>query len=136
MIMRRSKKNKRVVLTDIPLTPLIDTALTLLVIFIVIAPSMRHGLNVTLPKTNLQYLPAKQEIVITIDKNGNYFLHKDMIAPELLSKTISLHAQNVSCNTVFIKADKQVAYEAVLHLFELLSQIDGIDDVILPTEKS
>jgi biopolymer transport protein ExbD len=133
--MRRYKKNRRVVLTDIPLTPLIDTALTLLVIFIVVAPSMRHGLNVTLPKTNLQYQPVKEDIVITIDKNGNYFWQKDIIACELLPKMISLYAQKTGCKTVFIRADKQVAYDSVLQLFEILSHIDGIEDVVLPTEK-
>jgi biopolymer transport protein TolR len=135
MAMRRYKKNKRTVLTDIPLTPLIDTALTLLVIFIVIAPSMRHGLNVTLPKTDLQYQSAVDDIVITIDKNGNYFWQKDIIAPEFLSKMISVYAQKNDCKTVFIRADKDVIYDAVLQLFQILSGIDGIEDVVLPTEK-
>jgi biopolymer transport protein ExbD len=133
--MRRFKKNKRAVLTDIPLTPLIDTALTLLVIFIVIAPAMRHGLNVALPKTSLQHQPVKEEIVITIDKNGNYFWGKDAVVRERLPKMISLYAQKSGCKTVFIRADKQVVYDAVLQLFEILSHIDGIEDVVLPTEK-
>jgi biopolymer transport protein ExbD len=133
--MRRYKKNKRTVLNDIPLTPLIDTALTLLVIFIIVAPSIRHGLNVMLPKTGLQHQSVKEEIVITVDKNGNYFWGKEKVSPELLPKMIEAHAQKTGCKTVFIRADKHVTYDAVLQLFEILSRIDGIEDVVLPTEK-
>ncbi len=75
---------------------------------------MRHGLKVTLPKTDLQYQKVVQDIVITIDKQGNYFWHDDVVAPENLATMISLCAQKNECKTVFIRADK---------------------DVVLPTEK-
>ena len=122
-------------MTDIPLTPLIDTALTLLVIFIVIAPSMKYGLEIRLPKANIEHARKKEEIIVVINKQGDYLWNGILIKPPELVKKIAGEIATTSQKTVFIKADKQVIYEAVVDLFELLSTIDGIEDVILPTEK-
>jgi len=133
--MRRYKKKNTVILTDIPLTPLIDTALTLLVIFIILAPSLRHGLAVSLPKTDLHHKPVKEELTIIIDKEGHYFWNDNQIVLNDLINQLKDKVKETELRTVFIKADKGVFYEAVLDLFEILSGIDGIDDVVLPTQK-
>ena len=49
MILKRRRK-KAVAINDIPLTPLIDTALTLLIIFMVTTPMMQNAIKVTLPE--------------------------------------------------------------------------------------
>ena len=47
---QRRRRLRRVTLPEISLTPLIDTALVLLVIFMVATPMMRNAIHIDLPE--------------------------------------------------------------------------------------
>src|SRR5271156_5717513 len=70
----RSRRARISAVNDISLTPLIDTALTLLVIFMVATPMMHNAIKVSLPKGNAkESLSTKQNLVVSIDKSGTIF---------------------------------------------------------------
>jgi biopolymer transport protein TolR len=46
-------------MSDINVTPLVDVMLVLLIIFMVTAPMMMQGVNVSLPQTTSKPLPAE-----------------------------------------------------------------------------
>ncbi|HSH14322.1 MAG TPA: biopolymer transporter ExbD, partial [Desulfurivibrionaceae bacterium] len=64
-----SNKNRRGLVAEINVTPLVDVMLVLLIIFMVTAPMMSQGVDVDLPETTAKPLPQKEKpLIITIDK--------------------------------------------------------------------
>ena len=72
---RVRRKTRRFELPKISLTPLIDTAFTLLIIFMVAAPMMNHGIKVDLPQGATKEAPQQQELVVTITKEDHLFFN-------------------------------------------------------------
>jgi biopolymer transport protein TolR len=74
----------------INITPLVDVVLVLLIIFMVMAPQMRKGPDVTLPNTAK---PSSQgdergRILVSIDEAGALWLNDQQLAPENFSEAL------------------------------------------------
>ncbi len=123
-------------ITDISLTPLIDTALTLLVIFMVASPVVHRAMRVQLPKGDVQEATqASQELVLYIDKHGG------MTFSDVVYKKGSLQAlfaaikmRVASRDTLFVHADKGCVFGDVVELVADLKQIDGLHNVVFAME--
>jgi biopolymer transport protein TolR len=128
--MKRLKRTRRSyrAIHDIPLTPLIDTALTLLVIFMIASPMMHNAIRISLPKGSLKEDKGVQhEQIVTLDEKGQLFLNQtQMKRQELLDDLI-----NKKSPMVFIRADKRIEYGIVSELLNDIKKIDGIKDVVL-----
>ena len=59
--LRRSRRSSSMGIPEITLTPLIDTALTLLIIFMVTSPMINNGIKVDLPQGKVQEIQGIQE---------------------------------------------------------------------------
>ena len=57
-------------MASINVTPFVDVALTLLVIFMVVAPALHQSLNVQLPKTKTQGVDVSGKWVVLVSKEG------------------------------------------------------------------
>ncbi|MCU0771461.1 MAG: biopolymer transporter ExbD [Verrucomicrobia bacterium] len=73
--MRRfSQKSSLVTLSEINITPLLDLAFVLLIIFIITTPLLEQGLSLQLPKGGAPDTPIDKKSVRTVEiaRNGNY----------------------------------------------------------------
>ena len=71
----RSRRRQSSQLLDISLTPLVDTALTLLVIFMITTPMIQNAIRVSLPKGQAKEdADNQQELVVYVDKDKKLFL--------------------------------------------------------------
>lgn len=108
--MRRfSQRNSLVTLSDINITPLLDLAFVLLIIFVITTPLLEKGLELNLPKSSGP--PEKQELkkedirVVEINSQGGYAI-KGRFLP--LNQLIAQLAQDFRANpnlVVYIRAD-------------------------------
>ena len=107
--MRRfSQRNSLVTLSDINITPLLDLAFVLLIIFVITTPLLDKGLELNLPKGNGQ--PDKQITkndirIVEINSQGGYAI-KGRILP--LNQLIAQLTQDYHANpniVVYIRAD-------------------------------
>ena len=73
---------------EITLTPLIDSALTLLIIFIVTTPMVQNGIKINLPQGKSKEVGTQQEIVISINKKSELFFNSYPISQEDLIQTV------------------------------------------------
>ena len=124
---------------EIVLTPLIDTALTLLIIFMVATPMLKkeNALEIELPKGNVKETSdtTEQELIVSVDKTGkisfnNIIMPQTQLIAELTKKT----GRN-SKKTIFVKADTATAYGLVLELVDTIKQVEGIAYVALATQE-
>lgn len=122
----------------IVLTPLIDTALTLLVIFMVATPMMHRSIKVDLPKGHVDELKQakhQQDIVVHIDKKGALYLNGNHIRQQELITAIKKLMRGSSQETVVVKADEAVPYGTVITLVDMIKHVGGISYVALATQK-
>ena len=136
--LRISRRRAQKTIAEVSLTPLIDTALTLLIIFMVTAPIMNNSIRVTLPKgQSREDAGAKQELIVTIDKQGRLFFNGQPAATsDILIAAIKKQVAQNDDRTVFVQADETVFYGKVLELVDNIKVVGGISYVALATKPS
>lgn len=133
----RRRRKTATALHDIPLTPLIDTALTLLIIFMVATPMMQNAIKVTLPEGKAQEDGgAKQDLIVYVDKNKKIYFNGVPVTRENIVPTVRKKVGNDSQSIVFVKADKTVPYGDVIQIVDQLKVAGGVKYVALATAKA
>src|SRR6266581_122761 len=73
------------VLGDINVTPLVDVVLVLLLVFMVTAPMMSRGIDVTLPVADQPKIaPEDRNITVTVNARGTIYVNDKPVALPLL----------------------------------------------------
>ncbi|HEY5656753.1 MAG TPA: protein TolR [Myxococcota bacterium] len=102
-------------LSEINVTPFVDVMLVLLIIFMVTAPMMQQGVDVDLPETTTQNLRVQDEpLVLTVKKDGEYFLGRREIPEAELGEKLKAILQGLDRKEIFLRADKGARYGAVV----------------------
>ncbi len=102
-------------LSEINVTPFVDVMLVLLIIFMVTAPLMQQGVDVDLPETTTQPLRLQDEpLILTVQKNGTYFLARREIPREELRDKLVAIFEGRDSKQIFLRADKDAAYGLVV----------------------
>ena len=90
--MRRfSQRNSLVTLSDINITPLLDLAFVLLIIFVITTPLLEQGLNLKLPTgdvVDLKKIDPKDVRTVEVNTGGQYMLGGRMLTIAQVSKQI------------------------------------------------
>ena len=129
--------NKRIkftppLLDQINITPMLDTILVLLAVFVIISPLIGPGIPVKLPVAAGEKLSVSATVLLTLNKQGEVFLSGRQAHPIFLSVDLqNLKKANPDLK-VIIQADKEVRYEAVVSLLDIVRQA-GISAVGLAT---
>jgi biopolymer transport protein TolR len=121
-------------LAEINVVPLVDVMLVLLVIFMVTAPIIQQGVEVTLPSVKAQALPGKEEqFVVSITKDSQIYLNDAKLSADELSSKLKAIGQERPDREVFIRADDQVPYGEVIKTMAAIKAA-GIENVGMVTE--
>ena len=135
--MRRSmqKKYHARALTDIPLTPMVDTALTLVIMLFVSAPMMHNAIKVSLPKGNSKEdVGGRQDCVVYLDKNNQIFFNGKKYEYTQLMHEIKQNVPHNRERVVIVKADEAISYGRVIELVDQLKVV-GMKHVVLAMQK-
>jgi biopolymer transport protein ExbD len=110
---------------DINVTPMLDLAYVLLVIFIIMTTASVQGIKVNLPKASAAPSLAKpQTKAITIREDGQVFLDTYPVSmAELEDRLRQQKAVNPNFPVV-IKGDSAVQYQKVVDVLDLLGRLD------------
>lgn len=132
----RRMRRRSAGMTDLPLTPLIDTALTLLIIFMIASPMMHNAIKVSLPQGQSKEDRAlKQDLTVYIDSKEKIYLNESPTTLEALLAHLSQDALHKTEGTVYVKADKAVSYGCVMSVVDKLKVAGGVKYVALATQK-
>ncbi len=101
-------------MSDINVTPFVDVMLVLLIIFMVTAPMMVQGVDVALPETSSEALPAQEQaLIVTVDKDQKVHINDFTVGIELLREKLAKILKNRKDREVYLRADKSVPYGTV-----------------------
>ncbi len=107
--MRRfSKRNHLVTLSDLNVTPMLDLAFVLLIIFVIATPLLEQGMKLELPDGGAADTAVKRDDVRTVEvsRQGQYLLdRKPMSLGQLEGELKRAHDQNPD-TVVYIRADQ------------------------------
>lgn len=135
----RSRRNRRPVgLPEVSLTPLIDTALTLLVIFMITTPMMNNVIKVNLPSSSVNEGNSadQQETIVYVDKESKLYLNGiEMNLQAVLGNLQKMNRQQ-AIEMIFVKADEAVEYGKVIALVDTIKTVGGIKYVALATQRA
>jgi len=129
-----SSRDPRGPLSEINVVPLVDVMLVLLIIFMIAAPMMQHGMPIDLPKVTTKPLPSKEDVqVLTITKDRVVILNEKRVDPRDLRAAIQLLFTNRPEKEIFLRADSRVPYGFVVACMGLIREA-GVQKINIVTK--
>jgi biopolymer transport protein TolR len=120
-------------IADINITPLVDVVLVLLIIFMVTAPVLQSGIDVSVPKTRTVKEITQERLVVTINKDQRVFLGNDSININEIGTKIRQKIRDPRNQSVFIRADENVPFGAFASVMDAIKSA-GITNVSIVTQ--
>jgi biopolymer transport protein ExbD len=111
---------------DINITPMLDLAYVLLVIFIIMTTASVQGIKVNLPKaSNTPSLAKPTTKAITITQDGSLYLDAYPVASlqDLESRLLQIKAATPEFPIV-VKGDSSVQYQKVMEVLDMLGRVE------------
>ena len=132
----RHRRRRRMVMSEINVTPMVDVMLVLLIIFMVSAPLLTVGVPIDLPQSQAKSLDQdKEPLTLSVNLEGKVFLQNSEIPlEELVPKLKAItEARGGNDERIYVRGDKKVDYGTVMKVMGRLSAA-GFRRVALVTE--
>jgi biopolymer transport protein ExbD len=113
---------------EINVVPLIDVLLTLFMFFALTSTFVQHArMQVTLPNASSEQAEGEQPaLIITVDKDGRYFVGSDPVPGtnlDVLKQRVARVAGDDFSRTVMIRADAASTHQSVVTAMDALGQL-------------
>jgi biopolymer transport protein ExbD len=119
--MRRfSQRSGMVTLSEINITPLLDLAFVLLIIFVITTPLLEQSINLKLPRGGQPEKKLNKSDIRTVEvsNTGFYRLNRKTVQlPQMISQLASDFRANPNL-VVYIRADKDSRYDLVAQVID------------------
>ena len=120
---------------DINITPMLDLAYVLLVIFIIMTTAAVQGIKVDLPKASAaQPLSQPKTKVIAIDNAGQISIDAVPVSMSELEQQLRNALANDAELPVILRGDRAVQYDKVMAVLDLCSKL-GISSIVLASQR-
>ena len=132
--MRRRARGERTPLNaEINVVSLIDVMMLLMIIFMITAPMMQGGVDVSLPRAEARPLDAKRPLVVSITRDGRIYLDEVRVSLREFRGMFRALAEKAGQGGVYLRADQRADYGQVVRVLAIM-RAAGVGDVGLVTE--
>ncbi len=119
-------RRRRRAMAEINVVPYIDVMLVLLIIFMVVAPAIQPG-QIDLPSVGQALNPTVAPLEVRIKRDGSILLvdrqqggQEQLVTREKLLQTVNVIQASHPEQAVVINADKNLKYDDVLRVMDIL----------------
>jgi len=124
---------------EINVTPLVDVVLVLLLVFMVTAPMMSRGIDVSLPVANQPQNEPEERITVSINSDERVYVADKPIAMPLLEETLRGIMEGRVSKVAYLRADERLRYGKVIEVVDKMKRA-GVELIgfayVLPDEKA
>jgi len=109
---------------EINITPMLDLAYVLLVIFIIMTTAAVQGIKVALPTASAsQSLNQAKTKVISVQNDGSVSLDAVPVSMEQLRSQLQAAVASDPQTPVILRGDRAVQYDRIMQVLDLCSQV-------------
>ena len=128
------ESNRDGLMSQINVTPFVDVMLVLLIIFMVTAPMMIQGVDVSLPEATSEPLQSETEtLLITINKNNHVYINDYRVTLDFLQEKLQKILEGREDRSVYLRADKDISYGMVVRVMSEIKNA-GVKKLGMVTE--
>jgi len=120
-------------LAEINITPLVDVVLVLLVIFMLTAPVLQSGIEVSVPKTKTVKEITQQRMVVIINRDQEVFLGDKPVNLADLPSRLAKPGVDPAHQVIYVEADERVPFGAFASVMDAVKQA-GITNISIVTQ--
>lgn len=119
--MRRHGRGGRTpLMAEINVVSLIDVMMLLMIIFMITAPMMQGGVDVSLPRAEARPLNAKSALVISVTSDGRIFADDVQLSLSEFRSSFKVLAGQAGREGVYLRADQRVDYGQVVQVLAIM----------------
>ena len=121
---RYSQRNNLTTLSEINITPLLDLAFVLLIIFMITTPLLENSMNLVIPSIGSTTPPitSSQVQTISIDRTETIRFNDQIVDPETLSARLLEMKQRNPDVAVVIRPDRELPVQKLVSLMDALQR--------------
>jgi biopolymer transport protein ExbD len=133
--LKKVSKGHHSSLNELNITPLLDLAFVLLVIFIITTPQLSNDLEMNLPSPKKEQPPSPPPKInrLTVQKSGQIMLNDQAIELAALKPTLVAMKASDPETTIVVRGAADVEYQRMISVLDALQQAD-ITKIGLATE--
>jgi biopolymer transport protein ExbD len=125
-VKRFSNRHNLTTLSEINITPLLDLAFVLLIIFMITTPLIENSVNLVIPSSGAANVPVNPSEVqtISIDRNATIQLNNEQIDSEALVIRLSELKRANPDVAVVIRPDRDLPVQKLVSVMDALQRAD------------
>jgi biopolymer transport protein ExbD len=115
-------------LGEINVTPLVDVVLVLLLVFMVTAPMMSRGIDVTLPVADQPQVDPEDRITVSVNAKRQVFVGDQPVNIVLLEDRLRGMMEGRGAKIVYLRADEALRYGDVIMVVDTIRKA-GVEQI-------
>ena len=122
---RYSQRSGHTAMAELNVTPLLDLAFVLLIIFIITTPLLTSNIPVQLPvgsRSKAQPVDAKSVRTVSIDRSGQIYLESKPIELPVLEQELTAFGRDTPDAAVVVRADKSLNVQQLFDVMDILQR--------------
>ena len=121
---RYSQRNNLTTLSEINVTPLLDLAFVLLIIFMITTPLLENSMNLVIPSSGAPNPPMKSSQVqtISIDRSDVIQFNNQIVDPETLTRQLLALKETNPDVAIVIRPDRELPVQKLVSLMDTLQR--------------
>lgn len=133
---RKKVRSQLGAIDEINMTPLIDLTFLLLIIFMITAPLLEYGVDVSPPEMNAEKLPDTNSRVINLNRHGQIVFDQVPVSEERLLESLRRLREVAPQTVLLLRADGSRPYRDVMGLMKAIKDSGFINISLVTTAES
>ena len=119
--------------STINVTNLVDVTMTILIMYIIVAPFIDRGISVVLPQSSIKEDVPPHEVVLTVTKDKSIYMGEVKVTLQELEKRLRSIAAAKKDIAVNLQGDGKTDYQSIVDVLDIVRR-SGIENIGLATE--